>query len=449
MSSLAEGRLDVDPPKRNFLISPFKHLHANLRHLVWQTQQVARGDLSQRVDFLGDFSVAFNSMIDSLRQKNLVETALSASEEKFSKAFMLSPDALSISKLIDGAVVSVNEGFKRIFGFGDEKEIIGKFPLELAIWDNPEDCARLIENLKSNGGVANFEVCFRSQRGDSIVGLVSASIIELNGELHILSIIRDITEYKRLEHEKLEIERKIHDQKLESLSVMAGGIAHDFNNKLTTILGNLELALMDRALPPETQHALEKAFGAAKQSTELSRQMQIYTGKVFYSPVSVDINQLLNRNRSLLKLCISKNVTLNLGTYGMVPFIQGDVGQIQRLVVNIMVNASEAIGDKSGEVTLTTGVIDCDETYLNSSRIEEKPSAGRFVYLNITDSGCGMDVHTIERIFDPFFSTKFTGRGLGMAEVMGVVRCHNGAIFVDSRLNEGTTIRVLFPAQEN
>ncbi|MHB8205608.1 MAG: PAS domain S-box protein [Desulfomonilaceae bacterium] len=451
--SLSEGRLDVVPPKRNFLISPFKHLQANLRHLVWQTQQVARGDFNQRVDFLGEFSVAFNSMIDSLREKLLVEKALEkshealrASEETFSKSFFLSPDAVSISLLIDGMFVSVNKGFKQIFGY-QEEEIIGKTSLELNMWDNPEDWNRLVEELKAEGIVVNFEAHFRTKNGDIRIGLLSASIIELNGAPHILNITRDITDYKRLERERIEMERKAHAHKLESLAVMAGGIAHDFNNQLAVVLGNLELALMDRALDPETRLSIEKAVTSAKQSAELARQMQIYAGRTFYYPVDLDLNEFLNRNPSLLKLCVSSAVTLNLRIYDKLPMIKGDADQIQRLIVNIMVNASEAIGDNAGDVILTTGVIDCDEAYLSRSRLEKKPEPGRFVFLEVTDTGCGMDIDTQHRLFDPFFSTKFTGRGLGLAEVMGIVKGHRGAIIVESEPGKGTIIRVLFPVQ--
>ena len=190
------------------------------------------------------------------------------------------------------------------------------------------------------------------------------------------------------------------------------------------------------------------AIQAAKRSAELCRQIQIYTGNTFYYPVDLDLNELLNTNPIPLKLRVSRNVTLNLESYNALPPIKGDPDQIQCLVTNILVNASEAVGDKNGEVRLSTGVIDCDAVYLSRSRLEEKPEPGRFVFLEVTDTGCGMDADTQRRLFDPFFSTKFWGRGLGMAKVIGIAKGHHGAIIVDSEVGKGTTIRVLFPVSK-
>jgi nitrogen-specific signal transduction histidine kinase len=257
----------------------------------------------------------------------------------------------------------------------------------------------------------------------------------------------DITERKRWEEERLEMQHKLlQAQKLESLAVMAGGIAHDFNNQLAVVLGNLELALMDQTLDTMTRYSINIAVETAKRSAELSRQMQIYTGNTLGFPVDVDIKELLNKNEDLLKSFIPKTTTVNFEIDEDLPPIKGDTDQIQRLVMNIVVNASEAIADKDGEVTLRTGVMDCDAAYLGRSRLQDKPEPGRFVFLEVTDTGCGMGPETQHRLFDPFFTTKFWGRGLGMAEVMGTVKSHRGAIMVDSQTGKGTTIRVLFPA---
>jgi signal transduction histidine kinase len=265
----------------------------------------------------------------------------------------------------------------------------------------------------------------------------------------VVELAQDITERKRLEEERLEMERKLlHAQKLESLGVMAGGIAHDFNNQLAVVLGNLELGLMDQTLGPKTRHSIESAVEAAKRSAELSRQMLVYTGNTLYRPVELDLNELLNKNGDLLKLGFAKDVTLNLESYSAIPPIKGDPHQLQRVIVNLVANASEAIGDQNGNVTIRTGVMDCDEVYLSHSQLEEKPGPGRFVFLEVSDTGSGMDPETQRKLFDPFFSTKFWGRGLGMAELIGIVKGHHGAILVDSAVGKGTTVRVLFPAAD-
>jgi signal transduction histidine kinase len=283
---------------------------------------------------------------------------------------------------------------------------------------------------------------------------VHSSPIDHNGELVLFSIIHDITESKRLEAERLEMERKLlHAQKLESLGVMAGGIAHDFNNLLMAILGNLEFALTDLGLGAKGKKAIENAIQASERSAELSHQMLIYSGKLFYVPKDLDLGELAfklaHENEYLFNSVIPKTTTLNYKINKGLPLIRGDADQIQRVITNLVINASESIGANAGEVTLGTGIMDCDESYLSLSRYEERPEPGEFVFLEVTDTGCGMDAETQHKLFDPFFTTKFWGRGLGMAELIGIVKGHHGAIMVDSEVGNGTTIRVLFPVPKD
>ena len=260
-------------------------------------------------------------------------------------------------------------------------------------------------------------------------------------------IKRNISERERADEERLESERKLlHAQKLESLGTMAGGIAHDFNNLLMGVLGNLELALTDPDLVPATRRNIEKATQASERSAELSRQMLIYSGSGFHNPTDLDLAVLCHKSEDLLKSNIPKTTSLNFKIDKDHLAIRGDAEQIQRVITHLVINASEAIGAAEGEVTLRTGVMECDAAYLGRSRLEDKPEPGRFVFLEVTDTGCGMDDNTLHRLFEPFFTTKFWGRGLGMAEVIGIVKGHDGAIIVDSQVGMGTTIRVLFPA---
>ena len=259
-------------------------------------------------------------------------------------------------------------------------------------------------------------------------------------------IKRNISERERADEERLESERKLlHAQKLESLGIMAGGIAHDFNNLLMGVLGNLELALADPDLAPATRRNIEQATQASERSAELSHQMLIYSGTGFYKLKDLDLSEEVRKKESLLKLNMPKTTSLHFEINEGLPLTWGDEDRIQGIIKNLLVNASEAIGDNTGEVTIRTGVMDCDEAYLSGSRLQEKPSPGRFVFLEVADTGCGMDANTQHKLFDPFFTTKFWGRGLGMAEVMGIVKGHHGTILVNSEVGKGTTIRVLFP----
>jgi len=215
------------------------------------------------------------------------------------------------------------------------------------------------------------------------------------------------------------------------------------------IMGNLELALTDRGLSAVGKNAIENAIQATDRSAELSHQMLIYSGKSFYVPKDFDLSELANKlahkEKDLLKSVVPQATTLHFEISKDLPLMRGDENQIQRVITNLVINGAESFGDNAGDVTIKTGHMYCDEAYLGQSRLHEKPSPGLFVFLEVTDTGCGMDAETLRRLFDPFFSTKFWGRGLGMAEVNGTVKSHHGAIIVDSEVGKGTTIRILFP----
>jgi signal transduction histidine kinase/ActR/RegA family two-component response regulator len=256
-------------------------------------------------------------------------------------------------------------------------------------------------------------------------------------------------ERKRTEAERLELERRLlHAQKLESLGVLAGGIAHDFNNLLMAIQGNLELTLLALPKAISARPRIEQAIQTTRRAADLTRQMLAYSGKGRFVVSRMDLSDLVWDNADLFRTAIARTVTLNLSMSSQPCIIEADPGQVQQVIMNLITNAFEAIGEKPGVITLATGVMECEESYLSRSLLEEKPPAGRFVYVEVSDTGCGMDEETRQRLFDPFFTTKFTGRGLGMSAVLGIMRGHRGAILMDSAVAQGTNIRVLFPACE-
>ena len=255
-----------------------------------------------------------------------------------------------------------------------------------------------------------------------------------------------IQEQKRAEVERQRLERHLlHIQKLESLGTMSGGIAHDFNNLLQAVLGNLELSLMK--LPPDTpvRNLLNQAVNAAERAAKLSGMMLAYSGKGVYSITEQNLTGLIEKNITMLTAAISKSITFDLKLDRTLPSIMADGDQIRQVLMNLIINASEAIGTTNGLITLSTGVQEFDQKVLNSSRLEEKLAAGRYVWIEVSDSGCGMDAVARDRLFDPFYTTKFTGRGLGMSAAQGIIRAHKGAILVESSPGVGTIIRVLFP----
>jgi CheY-like chemotaxis protein len=237
----------------------------------------------------------------------------------------------------------------------------------------------------------------------------------------------------------------LHAQKLESLGVMAGGIAHDFNNLLTGILGNLGIAMMH--LQPNTPAAqrLERAEKAALRASGLTNQMLAYSGRGHVHVETVDLSLTVKDMAHLVDTAISKKAVLRYDFAVEPPFLSGDPGQIRQILMNLLTNASEALGEESGVITVRTGMLHADRGYLAASYLGEDLPAGEYVFLEVEETGCGMDRETLAKIFDPFFSTKFTGRGLGLAALLGIVRGHHGTVRVDSAPGRGTSFRVLFP----
>ena len=268
-----------------------------------------------------------------------------------------------------------------------------------------------------------------------------------NEPLRSIGTVLDITESRKAVQEKQEIERQMrHAQKLESLGVLAGGIAHDFNNILMAILGNADLALMDLSTANPAYNNIKQIETAAKRAAGLAKQMLAYSGKGKFNIQMLSLNEAVDEMTHILEVSISKKAVIKYRYANNIPLIEADATQIRQIIMNLVTNASDAIERTSGVISITTGAMDCDCSYLINSYIDESQPEGQYVYVEVTDTGCGMNTETLEKLFDPFYTTKFTGRGLGLAAVLGIVRGHKGVIKVYSELGMGTSIRVLFPA---
>ncbi len=255
----------------------------------------------------------------------------------------------------------------------------------------------------------------------------------------------DITALKWAEQERMAIERRLLEgQKLESLGVMAGGIAHDFNNILTSVLVNASLA-RHLAAGPAGGH-LEQIENAARRAADLCSQLLAYAGKGKLVTERIDLSELVSGTASLLEVTISKNTRLELQLAENLPPVLADITQLRQIVMNLVINAADAIGEAPGRITVGTYACTADAALLQQALGRPELPAGPYVGLEVTDNGCGMSPETIARIFEPFFSTKFSGRGLGLAAVRGIVQSHHGALFVESRPGAGSTFRLLLPA---
>ena len=260
---------------------------------------------------------------------------------------------------------------------------------------------------------------------------------------------QDITERKQAEAERLQLERRLQQsQRLESLGVLAGGIAHDFNNILMSVLGNAELALTILSPSAPARENLLEITASSRRAADLCRQMLAYSGRGHFVTEAIDLQALIEDMLGLLQSTVSKKALLNLNMGKNLPPMRGDVSQLSQVIMNLVINASEAIGERSGVITISTGVTECTGEYLERTYGEGNLAPGLYLTLEVSDTGAGMDKATQERIFEPFFTTKFTGRGLGLSAILGIVRGHKGALRLYSELGKGTTFKILFPVSE-
>ena len=268
-----------------------------------------------------------------------------------------------------------------------------------------------------------------------------------SGPAGIIGLAIDVTERKQAEDTRLALERRLLEaQKLESLGVLAGGIAHDFNNLLVSVLGNASLALGELPSHAPACEALRRIERAARRGSELTREMLAYAGKDVIALERVDVNALVAETSDLLSVSIGSKVAMAYDLAPGLPAIEGDPTQIRQVIMNLVINASEAIGGAEGTITVCTGVVELGPEALRDTLHPPEAATGPHVCVEVRDTGCGMDAATAAKIFDPFFSTKFTGRGLGLATVLGAVRGHRGALAVTSAPGRGTTFRVYLPA---
>ncbi len=374
---------------------------------------------------------------------------IESEEEKFSRAFHFSPNAITLTRLSDGRIFEVNEGFMNITGYS-LAEVLAKTTLELGVWRKEDDRRNMVDRLLRGERIRNLEQEFKTRKGEVRTGLLSAQIIVINDEKCILSSIVDITDLKQADEERFRLEQRLlQAQKAESLGRMAGAIAHNFNNMLAAVMGNVELALYRLPEGSHLQPILTRAMTASRQAADISGFMLTYLGKTTGKREPVDLVRATQEAFSLLTSSISKKVQFKTLYSSENLFIRADSDHVKQIISNLVSNAVEAIGERAGGIELAVEVVEAED--FKSMRVfpqEWEPRAESYACLTVADSGEGMDNVIQQNIFDPYFSTRFTGRGLGLSVVMGLVRTYDGAIFFESRPGEGTTFRVLLPLLE-
>ncbi len=376
---------------------------------------------------------AINGIIASVRditEHKRTEQLLQESEDKFRMTFDFSPDAVNINRLEDGLYVDINEGFTRITGFTRE-DIRGKTSLEIDVWHELADRQRLVQGLRENGYVENLEAQFRRKDGSLVTGLMSARVISLKGVPHLISISRDITERKKHEHEQLKIE------KLESLGILAGGIAHDFNNILTGIMGNISFARVFLDAAHKAYKPLAEAEKAAVRAGELAHQLLTFARGG--EPIKKVVSPRRLVEEALSFILHGSNVKGTIDIPDSIHAFEADEGQISQVLQNIIINATHAM---PGGGILTVAAT--NEVLTENNALSLPP--GPYIRLTCTDQGCGIPDDILKRIFDPYFTTKSAGIGLGLSSVHSIISRHGGHIGVESVIGTGTTFTIHLPS---
>jgi len=341
-----------------------------------------------------------------------------------------------------GRITYTNEKFRAISGYSHE-ELLGQDHRIINSGYHSKEFFRVLWETIKAGKVWKGEIRNRAKDGHFYwVDTTIVPFLDSEGRpVRFVAIRADITQRKEAE-EALRL-----SQKLESLGVLAGGIAHDFNNLLTSILGNADLAALGLPVESPAHPFLAQIESAVLKAADLTRQLLAYAGKGRFLLAEVDMNRLVQEMTQLLSVSISKKAVIRYDLAPSLPVISGDPSQIQQVVMNLVTNASEAIGeDRSGLITLRTGDQILDDAYLACVAPSPPSFPGHFFSPWGGDSGCGMTPEVVDRIFDPFFTTKFTGRGLGLSAMMGILRSHHGSIKIYSEPGKGSTFKVFLPA---
>jgi PAS domain S-box-containing protein len=409
-----------------------------------------REELEVRVEErTAELNQAVADLEEEIAERQRAEHELRVSEERWRNLSELSSDmSYAICVEPDGSQTLewITQAVSRISGYSTD-EITARDWHSLL---HPEDADRMAPYLASANEGETREVEGRIIARDGGTRWLSVHVTgarsPVDGKLRILGAVRDVTEARMAEEEQRRLEAQLREtQKLESLGILAGGIAHDFNNLLAVILGNETLAMSEAEKGSRLAKQLDRIRSAAKHAETLSNQMLTYSGRAAIRLDPLDLSELVEEMRELLKASTSKKCQLDIFLDPDGTMVEGDPSQLRQVVMNLVTNASESLQDRPGRVTLRTGLVRVDAEYLVGAFGQADLTSDDCVYLQVTDTGEGMEKEISGRIFEPYFSTKLDGRGLGLASVLGIVRGHGGAIKVETNPGGGTTFHVLLP----
>ncbi len=364
--------------------------------------------------------------------------ALRESEERYRSVVEQAQDMIFLVDLDTLAIVQANQAFHRALGY--TPEALQSLTLYELVNADKDSVDRNLALVEEQGSAAIGRRVYNHADHTTREVEVTGSILQRGTQRLMVTLARDISE-------RLATERALQQsQKLESLGILAGGIAHDFNNLLTAMMGNLSLAQMKSHPSSPSWPYLDALERSLQRAADLTRQMLAYSGKGRFVTQTVDLNQTVSEMTHLLSVSISKDISLRFDLGRDLPPMDADPAQLQQLVMNLVTNASDAIGAHEGVIRITTRAEELSAARIASDFPAQTVEPGPHLLLEVADTGCGMDAATQLRIFEPFFTTKVKGRGLGLSAMLGILRGHRAGIHIQSALGRGTTFQIFLPS---
>ena len=391
-----------------------------------------------------ELAQANSRLQEDIAARQRVEDALRESEVRFRA--LAEADSSAIMIYQGDRILYANPGAEKVFGY--TRDELSKMNCWTLVHPEHRDRVRQrgLDRLAGKKPESQYPVKIITRAGEDRWVYASMGPITVNGQAAVVVTLLDITELRRLEAEREQISQCLaQHRRLESLGAMAGGIAHDFNNLLMTVLGNADLLLAK--LPPDSpaHQQAEDIHTAGRRAADISSQMLIYAGSELFTGQPLDLAASLRELRPTLAPLIGPSTELRLETPATLPLVFGDPSMFRQMLTSLVTNAAEALGNIPGVITVRAGSVSLSGTDLNQLLLGDQLRPGEMVFLQVVDSGPGMTPEVRARLFDPFFSTKFVGRGLGLPAVFGMMRAHQGAIHVASEPGKGTTVTLHFP----
>jgi two-component system cell cycle sensor histidine kinase/response regulator CckA len=339
----------------------------------------------------------------------------------------------------NGVITEVSDMWLARLGYTWD-EVIGRRSVEFLTDESARYAREVVLPAFFAQGTCDVEYDMRRKDGSVLPVRLTGDAVrnERGAFVRSIAVIEDLSERRALEKKMFEV------QQLESLGLMAGNIAHDFNNLLTSVIGNAQLAARHARQLPAAASALDNVLLAAARAADLCQQLLAYSGRGRFEVRAIDVDALIVEMAQVLEVPVGQRARIVLEPARDGAHVEGDATQLRQIVMNLVLNAADAIDGVGGAITIRTETVDLDADAIAASARPEVPP-GRYASVAVVDNGCGMTAATRARMFDPFFSTKATGRGLGLAAILGIVRGHRGTLTVASELGHGTRVIVFLP----